>query len=414
MLLLTNLLFIFSLFIFRFSEPVKADPARCCSDTISSPIETRGAFVPSKHVANTFCIYNGDGEPSDSDSGEDWSSLISSIGEIDFSSQVITGDSYNLKDNDNIWGCIMGDTYFTTDPGSDDSVDAWCCPGDTHLVKRGADSEVLCCPSGYDYIRDSAGHNAISYMARYHQATYLHELGHLINANDDCDKGAGSWEDIEDCRADLIEDNFEVISRESDGHSIEDDDKCYDPTGAQADVDGSLAYRAVVVHPFLEGTVECETDEPDDDPGSHESCRSGTAGYDDGDDNTKEDNDIRLKAEYSCKIIKDDDDREDCWKCECSDINAVWSEIGCVSATGSGIVTRIFQIAVGIMGAVIIFRIVQVVIILNNPNPSQDTIGEAREIIISIVVFAIFLGGGIIILRFLGYNVIEIGVPIFG
>jgi len=91
----------------------------------------------------------------------------------------------------------------------------------------------------------------------------------------------------------------------------------------------------------------------------------------------------------------------------------VWTEVGCVEPTGSGVVTRIMQIGTGIMGMIIIVRIIQIVVLLNKPDPSGDNMKEAREIVISIVVFAFFLSGAVIILRFLGYNILGIDLPIF-
>lgn len=120
------------------------------------------------------------------------------------------------------------------------------------------------------------------------------------------------------------------------------------------------------------------------------------------------------KTKEACKNLLDPEEFKNCIRCECTGVDAVWTQIGCVEATSSGVITRIFQIAIGIMGAVIIFRIIQIMVILNNPDPNTDRVAEAREIAVSLVVFAIFLGGCIILLRYLGYNVIGINVPIFG
>lgn len=124
--------------------------------------------------------------------------------------------------------------------------------------------------------------------------------------------------------------------------------------------------------------------------------------------------DLDTKLKTACGGILDPDEFAKCTVCECSGLDNVWSGGGCIEATGTGIITRVFQIAVGIMGGLIILRIIQVMVLLANPDPSSDKMSEAREILSSLVIFAIFLGGAILLLRYIGYNIIGINVPIFG
>ncbi|HEX9804445.1 MAG TPA: hypothetical protein VGA67_02090, partial [Candidatus Dojkabacteria bacterium] len=117
-----------------------------------------------------------------------------------------------------------------------------------------------------------------------------------------------------------------------------------------------------------------------------------------------------------CDSIEDPEEQAQCLECvgDPDSSNNVWTGIGCVEATSTGFTTRIFQIAIGITGFIVIIRIIQIVILLNNPDTSKDNPAEAREIGLSIVYFALVLGAGLLALRFLGYNVLGITVPFLG
>lgn len=119
------------------------------------------------------------------------------------------------------------------------------------------------------------------------------------------------------------------------------------------------------------------------------------------------------------QITKIDEDYKACIACEGdpqdpnNESTYVWTGIGCIEPTGAGIVNRVFQIGFGVMGAVIIVRIFQIIALFINPESSSDAPAEARNIFLSILTFAIVVAGALIILRFIGYNILGIDLPIF-
>lgn len=275
------------------------------------------------------------------------------------------------------WGCMLGDRFTlarnTSGIKISDTSKGKCCPQSWYPVER--DGDIVCCPSGYyDVDQRSGSSDRVDLEAKYQS------VGGNMRKSDGT---PNEW---------LINENFGL-------------DPLFRVTSYACKRALTAAEKAAlgVTHDDI-ATFSLGDAKVVDLSKYIQECVPGTGA---------------ITITEGCEIIEDPDEQKLCNDCESQTDPAgekiyVWTEIGCVEATGSGIITRVFQIAVGIMGAVIILRIIQVVIILNNPNPSQDSIGEAREIIISIIVFAVFLGGGIIILRFLGYNVIKINVPIFG
>ncbi|KXK26790.1 MAG: hypothetical protein TR69_WS6001000811 [candidate division WS6 bacterium OLB20] len=84
----------------------------------------------------------------------------------------------------------------------------------------------------------------------------------------------------------------------------------------------------------------------------------------------------------------------------------VWNALGCWDVSLNGIVTRLFQIGIGIIGGVMILRFIQAAIMMQTDNPEQ--IREAKEIVSSAIIALIVLLGAVVILRFLGINVLGI------
>jgi len=86
---------------------------------------------------------------------------------------------------------------------------------------------------------------------------------------------------------------------------------------------------------------------------------------------------------------------------------SIWTEIGCVDPSPAGLVTRAFQIGVGIMSGVAILRIFQIIMIYqgDDPQKKQEAPGMAWSLAGGILLLAV----GLILLRFLGINVI--GLP---
>jgi len=111
-----------------------------------------------------------------------------------------------------------------------------------------------------------------------------------------------------------------------------------------------------------------------------------------------------------CDGIKDEEERADCEDCVGTPGNAtgaIWTELGCIDPSPAGVVTRIFQIALGIMGGVAVVRFIQIALVYQSNNP--DKIAQGPQMIISLVGGIIMLILGIIVLKFLGINIL--GLP---
>jgi hypothetical protein len=79
---------------------------------------------------------------------------------------------------------------------------------------------------------------------------------------------------------------------------------------------------------------------------------------------------------------------------------------GCLDVSRDGIITRIFQIGIGLIGGAMVVRIIQAAFMMQTDNPEK--IREAREIIGSAIIALLVLVGAITILRFLGINVLNV------
>jgi N-acetylglucosamine kinase-like BadF-type ATPase len=66
------------------------------------------------------------------------------------------------------------------------------------------------------------------------------------------------------------------------------------------------------------------------------------------------------------------------------------------------------------MGGVIIIRISQIVAVINGGGSSEEKNVEIAQIGLSIVTFIVVVGGAFAILRFIGGNLIQIALPLFG
>jgi len=113
-------------------------------------------------------------------------------------------------------------------------------------------------------------------------------------------------------------------------------------------------------------------------------------------------------AEFGCFYIADEKEKKLCSDCLLGGTN-VWTAIGCVDTSQTGITTRLLQIGLGIIGGVMIVRIMQGAIMLQTENPEQ--IKEAREILLSTVIALIVMVGALVILRFLGVNILSGLIP---
>lgn len=121
-----------------------------------------------------------------------------------------------------------------------------------------------------------------------------------------------------------------------------------------------------------------------------------------------------------CDGITDAEERESCENCvwkvrdnlatdffEGEPTGSVWTEIGCVDPSPTGLITRAFQIGVGIMGGVAVVRIIQIAIIMQGDDAQKKQ--EAPGMIWGLAGGLLLLAVGLLVLKYLGINVI--GLP---
>lgn len=85
----------------------------------------------------------------------------------------------------------------------------------------------------------------------------------------------------------------------------------------------------------------------------------------------------------------------------------IWTEIGCVDTSPVGIITRIFQIGLGLLGGVGILRVIQIAVVYQSGD--QEKIAEAQEMVVSLLAGMILMIAGITFLQFVGVNIL--GLP---
>lgn len=85
----------------------------------------------------------------------------------------------------------------------------------------------------------------------------------------------------------------------------------------------------------------------------------------------------------------------------------VWTEIGCLDLSPAGLVTRIFQIGLGILGGVGIVRTIQIAQAYQSGD--KEKIAEARDMMVSLLAGMMVMIAGIAFLQFVGVNVL--GLP---
>ncbi len=115
----------------------------------------------------------------------------------------------------------------------------------------------------------------------------------------------------------------------------------------------------------------------------------------------------KLNAYIGCKAFgQDTAEFNNCTSClqECD--ACVYSALGCVNTSMNGLVTTIMRIAIGVLGAVGILRLMQAAILRQSGDPKD--IQESWDIIMSVIIGAIVLVSSTLILRIIGINVLGI------
>lgn len=274
-----------------------------------------------------------------------------------------------------------------------------CCPSNApNLVWRLSNNGVLCdsveaygcCPNGANTIRESGN-------ICYNGSTPLTDSGNAIQA---VPTVHGIWQ---------VDENNGIIpavTAYTCGGEPGDQRSC------RIDADGNLL-RAITISNQNECLGAGEVCLPHDTQftapatGEEYTCVNGRVRRG---NVTSGDND----GAAGCDLIDVDSEEADlCFRCieqntEDRDDGKVfvWNALGCWDVSLNGVVTRLFQIGVGIIGGVMILRFIQAAIMMQTDNPEQ--IREAREIITSAIIALIVLLGAVVILRFLGINVLGI------
>ena len=92
-----------------------------------------------------------------------------------------------------------------------------------------------------------------------------------------------------------------------------------------------------------------------------------------------------------------------------SSSNFLYTSLGCVDTSRDGLITRLFQIGIGLFGGFMVFRLISAAILRQTNDPAK--IQESNEMITSSIIALIVLVGAAVILNFLGINILGIVRP---
>ena len=92
---------------------------------------------------------------------------------------------------------------------------------------------------------------------------------------------------------------------------------------------------------------------------------------------------------------------------DCCTAGNVWTEIGCISPTQNGVVIAVMRVFIGIVTGLAVLRFAQAGFMLNTDDPEK--IKEGKSIAVSAVIAIIFGTMIIVILNFIGVDILRIG-----
>jgi len=118
---------------------------------------------------------------------------------------------------------------------------------------------------------------------------------------------------------------------------------------------------------------------------------------------------IGLSAQKACEDFIDSEEEAACLNCynTCPEEGTCsYSSLGCIETTKNGLIVRFFQIGLGIVGAFAIVRFIQAALLRQTADPSK--IQESYDIITSIIIGLVVLLGSMVILKFIGVDVLQI------
>lgn len=104
------------------------------------------------------------------------------------------------------------------------------------------------------------------------------------------------------------------------------------------------------------------------------------------------------------------DEEEACYACLLNngeETGAIWTGLGCLDTSPVGLITRLFQIGLGILGGLGILRVIQISLVYIRGD--EEEIAETRDMMKSLLIGTMLMIVGITFLQFVGVNVL--GLP---
>jgi hypothetical protein len=111
----------------------------------------------------------------------------------------------------------------------------------------------------------------------------------------------------------------------------------------------------------------------------------------------------------TCGGFNDPGEQIACVNCYRDSENFVYNSLGCFDPSQTGLVIRVLQIGIGIISVVGIIRIMQAAFLRQTADPAK--VQESWEIITSVVIGLVVMLASIILLRYIGINILQI-VPV--
>ncbi|MFQ5493452.1 MAG: hypothetical protein ACE5DX_04805 [Candidatus Dojkabacteria bacterium] len=273
-----------------------------------------------------------------------------------------------------------------------------CCPANAPLALENG-GKISCCPEGSRWVRGDVGRSV-----KYEDGRWKNDRTEDINTRNDYCLDYNR-EPVDGVRGDYKIRDIIILGSLSDidgfatgftcpsesSCSILSDDTPGDPNAEYPDEDAC-------------GQCYADREEGSVDLGSGVETRVCFNGQ------WIETDDIPDASVEGCFGIEEEAELAACQTClennSGGTVGFVWTGLGCVDTTRDGLITRIFQIGVGLIGGIMIVMFIAAAFKMQTDNPEE--IREAREMITSAIIALIILIGAVVILRFLGINVLGI------
>lgn len=363
---------------------------------------------------------------------------------------ALRSDLRPLAESDPDMRLYTGATYIETArlcaggyTGQGLSTFAGCCPSNTNLVLTGSSdiassfvfedayadrsglfSYVACCPTGYEYYIDSATEPWTEYIGK---CVAVRE-GEVTSAVDAAEYNLGlKGESMAKTSSSNPSPIVQQGARTGSPYICDDVSTCAlipydDPTicphpfnsttciGSSADLERTdVQFQCEACYtpntslgvvnlsdPMFDGFTELQGRD-----GMVAICNSdGSVQYLEGVNNSISDTEACLRSEGGTS----GDNYQFCKSCRES--GGVWSGVGCVDTTPTGIVTWIIRIAYGVMGGVALIQFIIAGIYYQTGQ--EEKVKEARKNIIATITGLAVLTFSILILRIIGINILDI------